>query len=562
MKKNLMKAAAAIALSLSLAAIPAAAFYSPLRAEAIVDADTGARELGVTISNKTVPSGNLPLGRPYGISGTINSQNTILQVFGGIYNAEGTKAVLFCSDSPSSTTYDLRSKFDNLLTFNTLPAGSYKYRIIVRTAKDDIEVATSYFTVGNAAPYSASSGITVTGKKVPENGLTYGRPYIIGGVLSSASPITEVYGGIYTADGNTSVIYCKDTPNSTSYDLGVKFDNTLTFDKLPPGNYSYKIIARNSGGESVVAESTFYISLIPSERLYAGLWEQTALYNACEAAGSGFKPVSSDKGTTQGGLPAWIVGVQKADGSDPTVYSYYVSDQFTTPVSAPTAKSSGKVTVSGQKVPSGSLRQGQPCTISGFISSPSSISKVYGGVYTSDGKNGVLYCEDFPYSTAYDLSRIFDNALTFNTLAPGSYTYKINIRNADGDTVVSESAFTVNGEPADTAGNNGQTAPKVSISGNSLPTGTLKKGSPFIISGNIASNQNINQVFGGVYSADGSKSILYCTDTPMTRNYDLRNVFDNALTFDTLPSGNYIYKITVRTVSDDVVVAQSSFTIS
>ena len=48
----------------------------------------------------------------------------------------------------------------------------------------------------------------------------------------------------------------------------------------------------------------------------------------------------------------------------------------------------------------------------------------------------------------------------------------------------------------------------------------------------------------------------------MTRNYDLRNVFDNALTFDTLPSGNYIYKITVRTVSDDVVVAQSSFTIS
>lgn len=559
MKNKIVKTAAAIALSLSIVAAPSVPFCQPLRAEAVVDAETGARQLGVTVSNKIVPAGNLAQGRPYGIAGTINSKLSILQVFGGVYSSDGQTKILYVEDSPSSTTYDLRTKFDNLLTFNTLPSGSYKYRIVARTVQDDIVVAESDFTVGNAGS-SASAGITVTGKKVPENGITYGKPCSISGVLSSPSAITAVYGGIYTSDGATPVIYCEDSPYTTTYDLGGKFDNSLTFDKLAPGNYVYKIFARNASGECVVAESKFYISLIPSEKIYAGLWEQTAYVNVLSVAGSDYKVVSSAKGKTSDGLPAWEIGVQKIDGSDPNVYVYYAGYQFTYPASVNSGSSA--ISISGNREPSGTIAQGQPCIIGGIITSPSAISKVWGGVYTSDGNTAVLTCEDFPYTASYNLGTKFDNYLTFNTLAPGSYTYKIFARNSQGDTTVTESSFSVKGNSSNASGNNGQTKPVVTISGNTMPSGTLVKGRPFGISGVINSNLTIGQVFGGIYSEDGQKSVIFCSDSPASTSYDLSRIFDNKLTFNTLPSGNYTYKIIVRTVSDDVVIAKSNFTVA
>ncbi|HRU96866.1 MAG TPA: hypothetical protein P5092_05420 [Ruminococcus sp.] len=445
-----------------------------------------ASNASIAVSGKIVPSGNIAQGKPYIIGGILSSTSNITQVYGGVYSADGKTSVLYCSDTPNSTSYDLRKKFDNSLTFNTLPAGSYVYKITAKTAGGEAVVAESKFTVGNgtaAAQTPANTAITVSGKIVPSGNLTQGKPYIIGGILSSTANITQVYGGVYSADGKTSVLYCTDNPNSTSYDLRRKFDNSLTFNTLPAGSYVYKITAKTAGGEAVVAESPFTVG--------------------------------------NGG----------------------------------TATQNASVTVSGSIVPSGKLTQGKPYIIGGIINSNAAITQVYGGVYSADGKTSVLYCTDNPNSTSYDLRRKFDNSLTFNTLPAGSYVYKITAKTAGGEAVVAESPFTVG---------NGGTATQnasVTVSGSIVPSGKLTQGKPYIIGGIINSNAAITQVYGGVYTAGGRTSVLYCTDNPNSTSYDLRKKFDNAITFNTLPSGSYRYKITVKTASGDTVIADSQFTV-
>ena len=106
--------------------------------------------------------------------------------------------------------------------------------MFARTVQDDAVIAESQFTVGNGSTAqttasASNASIAVSGKIVPSGNIAQGKPYIIGGILSSTSNITQVYGGVYSADGKTSVLYCTDNPNSTSYDLRRKFDNSLTF---------------------------------------------------------------------------------------------------------------------------------------------------------------------------------------------------------------------------------------------------------------------------------------------------------------------------------------------
>ena len=496
-KRSLAKAAAALTLALTVVSVPTAGALPMLSSNAVVDAASGASQLGVTISNKVVPTGNLAQGKPYVISGNIYSANSnILSVFGGVYTADGSTAVLYCEDTPSSKSYDLKAKFDYQLAFNKLAAGSYKYRITVRTVQDDIVVAESDFTVGNggssASPSTGSSSITVTDKKVPTGNLPVGQPYIIGGFLSSGSPITQVYGGVYSADGSTAVLYCQDTPNATTYNLKTKFDYQLAFNKLTAGSYLYKIVAKTAQGEAVVAESNFTV-------------------------GNGGTNTTPSNGTAS-------------------------------------------ITVSGKKVPSGNLAQGQPYIIGGFLTSGTPITQVYGGVYTADGKNAVLYCEDKPNTVTYDLKSKFDYQLAFNKLASGSYLYKIVAKTAQGEAVIAESTFTVGNGGSNN--NSGQTASGITVSNKIVPTGTLRRYQTYSIAGILSSNTNIAQVYGGIYSADGKNCIIYCSDNPGTTTYDLRNKFDYALTFNTLPAGSYTYKIVARTVTNDVVVAESSFTVA
>ena len=374
MKKKFLAKAAALALTFTAVSVPVASSPQVLRAAAVTLSESRAKELGISVSGKIVPTGTIAQGRTYIIAGNISSRYTIAQVFGGVYNADTMAKVLYCEDTPNSNTYDLRAKFDNELTFNTLPEGRYIYRITVRTVQDDVVVAESNFTVGGgkSTPSAGTLNINVSDKIVPMGNLEQGKPYIIGGFLNSNYAITQVYGGVYSADGKTSVLYCEDTPNTTTYNLKTKFDNMLTFNKLTAGSYIYRITAKTAQGEKAVAESTF------------------------------------------------TVGKSNTNGQ-------------TAPV----------VTVSGKKTPTGTIALGNYYIIGGVINSNTAISQVFGGVYSADGTTKVLYCEDSPNSATYDLSKKFDNELTFNKLTAGKYIYRITVKTAQNEIVVAESEFTV-----------------------------------------------------------------------------------------------------------------------
>ncbi|MBR6243882.1 MAG: hypothetical protein IKQ90_10350 [Ruminococcus sp.] len=606
--KILIGTAAALALTMTAVSVPFTSSSDLMTAQAVTEAERLAQELGISVSGKVVPTGELSMGKPYSIGGAISSNYTILQVFGGIYAADGTTKIIYCEDSPSSTYYDLRTKFDNELAFNILPAGTYTYKIAVRTVQADVVVAESKFTVGGSAQAASSgTGISVSGKIVPTGDLQRGRGYSIGGVISSGSTISKVSGGVYSADGSTRILYCEDYPNATAYDLGRKFDNDITFNTLAAGNYVYKITAQNANGENVVAESKFTVGggsqssstpaaaaaptisgkIVPTgdlakgapciiggiinsgisiNKVYGGVYtsdgKNAVLY--CEDypnTASYDLRRKFDNELTFNTLPAgnyvYKITAQNAGGAITVVESPFTVGGGSQ--SSSSSSSNAGISVSGKIVPTGNLAKGSVCIIGGIINSGINISEVYGGVYSADGKSVLLYCEDYPNSTSYDLRRKFDNELTFNTLPAGNYIYKIIAKTAKGETVAAESKFTVGG--GSQSSSSSSSGAGVSISGKILPTATIQKGSPCIIGGIINSGSNITKVYGGVYSAGGSTKFLYCEDYPNSTSYDLRRVFDNDLTFNTLEAGNYLYRITAKTASGETVVAETKFSV-
>ncbi len=285
----------------------------------------------LTASDMKLPQGKLKQGQSFTVGGSL-SASEITEVYGGVYETDGNP-VLYCDDAPHAASYDLGRKFDNTLEFDRLRPGSYVYRIYVRTGNSGNNgqlIAESYFTVEGASPAAAGTKVSASNVKFPQGNHEYGKSFTVGGILT-ASDITEVFGGVYRKDGMTPVLYCEDAPHASAYDLGKKFDDTLAFDTLEPGSYVYKIFARtgnNGDTTQAVIESEFHVSFLPPESIYADVWGQSAIVTALELAGSDYKAISTDKGFDPSGLKAWVVKVQKFDGSDPTVLTCYVGSGF------------------------------------------------------------------------------------------------------------------------------------------------------------------------------------------------------------------------------------------
>lgn len=72
--------------------------------------------------------------------------------------------------------------------------------------------------------------------------------------------------------------------------------------------------------------------LVSDDKIYAGIWEQSAMNSALEYAGSSYMVVSTEKAYLRN-VEKWLVGIQKIDGSDDTVYYLYVDDKEVVPQS-------------------------------------------------------------------------------------------------------------------------------------------------------------------------------------------------------------------------------------
>jgi len=95
-----------------------------------------------------------------------------------------------------------------------------------------------------------------------------------------------------------------------------------------------------------------------------------------------------------------------------------------------------EIMVYGEASPEGELVCGEKFRIRGVLTSAFPINKVWGGVYSADGTETKQYCEAFPSALTYDLSEYFDNNISFENLPEGSYIYKIEAEDSEGNTFV------------------------------------------------------------------------------------------------------------------------------
>jgi hypothetical protein len=91
-----------------------------------------------------------------------------------------------------------------------------------------------------------------------------------------------------------------------------------------------------------------------------------------------------------------------------------------------------KMTIDDVSAPEGELSLGEKFVIKGKIKSEFPISKIWGGVYNSDGSETSQTVEASPNTFEYDLSGYFNNRIVFGKLETGDYIYEIKAADSTG----------------------------------------------------------------------------------------------------------------------------------
>lgn len=117
--------------------------------------------------------------------------------------------------------------------------------------KGNVDLDVSYYNYYNSD--SIPCNFDTSGITVPADGYKHplGANFGLSGTIKSAHNIKHIWGGVYKTDGTPasgSSTTCDDYPNSTSYSLRGKFNNSIIFDDIPVGSYYFSISAEDSDG--------------------------------------------------------------------------------------------------------------------------------------------------------------------------------------------------------------------------------------------------------------------------------------------------------------------------
>ncbi len=509
----------------------------------------------------TVP--NIEAGNVFSIHGTITSASSALKsVTVGVYDSNG-KWMTGKTVSPNTKTYDI-ANVDEAVTFGTLPAGTYFYKVIATNATHtNHTVVNQKFTVSNGN--ASTDTISITGGVTVPN-IEAGNVFSIHGTVTSASSdLKSVTVGVYDSNGKWMTGKTV-SPNAKTYDIA-NVDKAVTFGTLPVGTYFYKIIATNAThtNHTVVNQkftvsngnpSTDTISItggVTVPNIEAG--NVFSIHGTITSASSALKSVTVgvydsngkwmtgktvslnaktydianvDEAVSFGTLPVgtyfYKVIATNATHTNDTV----VNQKFT--VSNGNASTDTISITGGVTVPN--IEAGNVFSIHGIITSASSdLKSVTVGVYDSNGKwmTGKTVS---PNAKTYDIANV-DEAVRFDNLKAGTYSYKVIATNTvNANSVVVNQKFTV----SESATSN------ISITGGTTVP-NITEGTPVIVKGTVSSTSHIYSVTVGVYSTSGNL-ITGRTVNPNTKSYDLRNL-DAYVNFDLLTPDNYLYRVTV-----------------
>lgn len=330
-------------------------------------------------------------------------------------------------------------------------------------------------------PVAAVTAINISGATKPTTLIT-GSSFTCAGTISSSSKLTLVTGQIITNTGTSKYVKSVN-PNSTMYELknGV-IDSALLFNKLPAGNYYYKISAKNASGADQLLVNQAFTVQDPASTLgisgYStpGTIEKGKSWNLKGTVTSNY-PINNVTGyiQTTGGVNKYKQSTNPNSTSfslagsvidaallfnmlDVGTYVYKVTATDTHTSSAKTLinatftvkKPASKLKISNQKEP-GSLVKGTKWTTVGKITSNYNITKVTGYILASDGTTKKYSKSVEPNDTTFQLKGSdINTALKFDKLDTGSYIYKVTAKDASGEgaKVLIEVPFKVTKQPS------------------------------------------------------------------------------------------------------------------
>ena len=233
---------------------------------------------GLSITDYNYPT-SLTQGSIFSIYGTVSSESSnITGLTVGVYDTSGNLKT-GTTVNPNTRRYDLRN-VDPYISFGTLSAGTYFYRVIAKNAAGTTTLVDQSFTV-------ISNDVLSVQEYTYPISLVQGSFFSVRGTVSSqSSNITSLTVGVYDASGNlktgTTV-----NPGTKSYNLQ-NVDANVSFNILSPGTYKYKIVAANASGTSVLASRTFTVTTsgsnaggtgnsLPFQDVTAGIWYYDAV---------------------------------------------------------------------------------------------------------------------------------------------------------------------------------------------------------------------------------------------------------------------------------------------
>ena len=269
----------------------------------------------IEISGENYPSNPHTPGNNFGIEGIITSNNKLDRVWGGVYNADGTKAQYY-DYNPNSWTVDLHGAFNNNIIFDNLSNGSYIYKIEARdiTGYSKVLFTPYSFTVGEIKPGNVKLSIPKT-------------EYMKGDNIVFTPSGTNVTGGhtigIDDASGNRLI--------TQTFAVG----ETYSTSSLAAGNYSAYVTAYNGSGLTDSARIYFSVGITAAFNVDGGNCG-TASKRVVTGDKYGSIPNATRSGYT---FVGWYTeasgGTQVTDGtvvtsgSNHALYAHWKADKYT-----------------------------------------------------------------------------------------------------------------------------------------------------------------------------------------------------------------------------------------
>ena len=347
-----------------------------------------------TISGRNLPS-VLNEGDRFNIRGTISSNTPLTSVTVSVLNSTGTQ-IVGKSVQPNTKTYDLK-KIDAQISFGDIPAGVYVYRIYAKNT-------------GGTATLANKSFVVLGDSRTVKDG-TYNI------VLKTNTKFGIRVQGSSNAEFANIQLWTLNAANKY-------FQYKVSYQ----GNGYYKIQNVGSGkyvgveGQSAKAGSNVRQSAAGT--LFQILSDGAAYRFVPKCAPA--CALNMTGGTAKNGNNIRIFG------HDNVARQRFAFKSVTS--------STGKATISGATFPS-DMYAGTPFSIRGVISSPTNITKVTVGVYTSAGANAIGRTVN-PNTKTYDIREV-DTQIKFGTLSRGDYIYRVVATNSAGTVTLVSTNFKV-----------------------------------------------------------------------------------------------------------------------